>query len=303
MSTDIRYDVAIVGGGPAGLNAALVLGRCRRAVLLCDAGRPRNAYSHGVNGFLTRSGTNIWEMRDLARRELAQYPGVEIRDVEVVDAERGETGFVLTLADGTQAGAKKLLLATGVNNDLPDIEGFRELWGQGVHNCPYCDGWEHRDEPIAVYAPGGGAKGLALEMLSWSRDIALLTDGPCELSEEERAKVERNGIQIVEGSIRRLEGAEGRLARIHLEDGRALEKTALFFVQGECQVSPLAVKLGCELNRRGTVDTSSYEKTDVPGLYVAGDASRRVQFAIVAAAEGAMAAFAINNELAEEQLR
>src|SRR4051794_28674746 len=157
-----RYDVIIVGGGPAGLNAALILGRCRRRVLLIDSGKPRNAVSRGVHGFLTRDGALPSEIRRIARDELAAYPKVEIRDGEIVAARCHGDWFEVTECAGERFSGRKLLLATGLLDDLPDIPGFAELYGNGVYNCPYCDGWEHRDKPIAVYGPGERSVGLAL---------------------------------------------------------------------------------------------------------------------------------------------
>jgi thioredoxin reductase len=295
-------DAVIVGGGPAGLSAALILGRCRRRVLVCDAGNPRNRVSHGVNGFLTRDGTKPEELRRLGREELARYPNVDVRDVTVCDADRVEGGFEITLEDGERVRARKLLLATGLVEDLPDIPGFRQLWGRGTYNCPYCDGWENQDRPMAVYAQGDKGVGLALEMLIWSSDVVLCTDGPADLGQEDRGTLERHGIRVVETKIDHLQG-EDRLERIVFEDGSCLEREALFYIYGEREPSPLAEKLGCEMTDKGVIETRSYERTNVPGLFAAGDASRRVQFAIVAAAEGAAAAFAMNTELYKEDVR
>lgn len=303
MPGQSTFDVVIVGGGPAGLNAALILGRCRRRVLLCDAGRPRNACSRGVHGFLTRDGMKPADLRRVAREQLASYPCVELRDIEVTDTARDGERFAITLADEARIEARKLLFAVGVTHELPDIEGFEALWGHGVYNCPYCDGWEHRDQPIAVYGRGHAGKGFAVELTTWSRDLVLLTDGPSDFSADDQGVLDRNGIRIMEDRIAHLEGGPAGLERVCFASGDSLERRALFFIQGECHVPELLTKLGCGLTSRGTVETGSYEKTSVPGLYVAGDASRRVQFAIVAAAEGAMAAFAINNELTDEDLK
>jgi thioredoxin reductase len=297
-------DVVIVGGGPAGLSAALILGRCGRRVLLCDAGNPRNRVSHGVNGFLTRDGTKPEELRAIGRDDLKKYPSVEVRDIEVCDADRTEHGFEVTLQDGACHRARKLLLATGLIEDLPDIPGFRHLWGRGVYNCPYCDGWENRDRPFAVYGLGRSGVGLAVEMLIWSRDIVLCTDGPADLEAEDKDKLNRHGIRMIEKKVALLEGGEEEgLRRVVFEDGDSIEREALFYTYGEREPSPLAEKLGCELTDKGVIETRSYERTNVPGLFAAGDASRRVQFAIVAAAEGAAAAFAINTELYKEDLQ
>lgn len=293
-------DVVIVGGGPAGLNAALILGRCRRRVVLCDVGNPRNARSRGVNGFLSRDGIAPGELRGIGRDQLAKYEGVSLHDGEVVDAKGLVEGFETILADGTRYRSRKLLLATGTEVELPDIEGLPELYGSGVFDCPYCDGWEERDAPMAVYGREKRGKEFALELLGWSRDVVLLTGGPADLTNDDREELRRNGVTVCEDVIERLEGEGNRLKHIRFAGGSTLARQALFFLPEDRGVSGLATRLGCDVTDHGAAKTGTYEKTNVPGLFVAGDASRRVQFAIVAAAEGAMAAFAINNELLRE---
>ncbi len=298
------YDVIIVGAGPAGLNAALILGRCRRTVLVCDNGRPRNAASRALHGYLTRDGIDPREFRAIGREELSAYQTVELRDVAATDAQCEPSGqFHVTLADGAVVRARKLLVATGVCDNLPEIPGIQEMYGRSVFHCPYCDGWEIRDQPIAVYGKGPRGVGLALELTVWSRDLVLCSDGPAEIEDDDRGRLARNGIALREERVVALDGRDGLLERVRFSAGEPLLRRAMFFTAGQFQRSELAIRLGCEFNDKGTVRTGKYESTHLPGLYVAGDASRAVQWVIVAAAEGAEAAFAINTDLIKEDLK
>jgi thioredoxin reductase len=297
------YDVLIVGAGPAGLSAALILGRCRRTVLVCDTGKPRNAAAHEMHGYLTRDGIPPQEFLALGRDQLAQYKTVELRHVEVTDATCTEDRqFVITLASGERLRSRKLLLATGVVDNLPKVEGFRELYGRSAFHCPYCDGWEVRDQPLAIYGRGQRGVGLSLELTAWSRDLILCTDGASEIDDTDRARLDRNGIGLREERVARFDGRDGILEHIVFETGDRLARRALFFTEGQSQRSDLSIRLGCDVSEKGTVRTGKYETTHIRGLYVAGDASRAVQWVVVAAAEGAEAAFAINTDLIAEDL-
>ena len=296
------FDVVIVGGGPAGLSAALVLGRSRRRVLVCDAGEPRNAASHGLHGFLTRDGIEPAEFLHLGREQLRPYETVKLRQTKVIHANRLANNFELTLDNGERVSSRKLLLATGVVDELPEIEGLAAFYGSSVFHCPYCDGWEVRDQPLAVYGRGANGSGLALELTLWSRDLVLCSDGPSELSDQQLHRLTRYNISVREDRIARLEGSDGVLQHIVFANGDLLARRGVFFSAGQKQGSDLPKMLGCVFTEDGCVDTGDYETTNVPGLYVAGDASRLVQFVIVAASEGAQAAVAINKELMKEDL-
>lgn len=302
MSGTASCDVVIVGGGPAGLSAALILARARRRVIVCDAGRPRNASAGALHGFLTRDGTPPFELRRLAREELARYDTVELFDTEVRDAICESAGFSVALADGRRLRSRKLLLATGVVDHVPEIEGLQEMYGRSVFHCPYCDGWEMRDRPLAIYGRGERGAGLSLELTGWSRDLVLVTDGPSEIEPAELARLRTHGIVVDERRVARLEGRGGQLERIAFLEGPSLPRHAMFFTTGQSQHSALTVQLGCRFNDKGTVRTGPYETTHLPGLYVAGDASRAVQWVVVAAAEGAEAAYAISQALLKEDL-
>jgi thioredoxin reductase len=266
---------------------------------VCDAGLPRNRSSDHLHAYLTRDGTAPREFLRVAREQLAPYDTVRLVHGEVVEACRDGDAFEIALADGTRERGRTLLLATGVVDHVPAIAGIEPLYGKSVHHCPYCDGWEWRDQPLAVYGRGDArGAGLASMMRLWSADVVLLTDGPAALSPDERERLQAHGVRVFEDAIARLEGTDGRLKRVVFGDGTSLERSALFFNTGQHQRSPLAAMLGCAFDENGGVETTALDvATSVPGVYVAGDASRDVQLVAIAAAEGVRAGFAINKRL------
>lgn len=310
----VKYDVVVVGGGVAGLSAALILGRSRRRTLVLDAGEPRNAPSSAVHGFFSRDGTPPQELLRIGREQLEPYPSVEVRSARAIGAGGEDGGFGVELEDGSSVRARKLLLATGVVDDLPEKPGFKELWGKGVYHCPYCHGWEVRDRPLAVLNSGGWAVQQATLIYNWSRDLILLTDGPAPLDEEARRTLRTLGIPVREERISYLEGGPcqngGGLRRIVFEDGSALEREGLFYLPPQRQGSELARMLGCEITAMGPVtdvvkSDPTTKQTTVAGVYVAGDAgppSHSGGRVLVAAASGAGAASFVNHSLIAEEV-
>jgi len=296
------YDVVIVGGGAAGLSAALMLGRCRRRILLCDGREPRNAAAQGIHGLLGHEGLRPSELLAKGRAELQQYPTVSARAERVSVITPMDNRFSVTCADGTAQMARKVLLATGLKDEVPQIEGIERLYGRSVHHCPYCDGFEHRDEPLAVYGAGDEGAGLALMMTQWSDDVLLLTDGLAPVSAVMQERLDRHAIAVHTEKIARLEGTpNGDLHTIHLQDGTALKRTAMFFTTSCVQHSDLSATLGCVRDEKGGIVTDPVTgESSVPGVYVAGDASRDVLLVAVAIAEGAMAGVAINRALLKD---
>jgi len=289
-------DVVIVGGGPAGLSAALILGRCRRSVILCDDGKYRNDASRALHGFLSRDGIHPAELRRIGREQLERYE-IDYRCVTVTEAAVEGDHFAITLNGGERLQARKLLIATGVRDNIPQIDGFERYYGCGVFHCPYCDGWERRDQRVAVYGSGKNGAGLCVSLTTWTADVVLCSDGPAQLKAPEVERLRANGIGVREQKIARLEGYGDALEAIAFQDGSRLERRAIFLSTGQSQRCDLASRLGCKFTRKGAVQTGKLEGTNIPGLYVAGDASKDVQLAIVAAAEGAKAAIAINQSL------
>jgi thioredoxin reductase len=291
-------DAIVIGGGPAGLSAALVLGRCLRRVLVCDAGHPRNEPARIFNGFLSRDGSSPAEFLQICRDQLRRYETIEFRKVKVVDVERGDCRFTAILETGERAAGRMLLLATGLVDELPQIENFRQFYGSTVHNCPYCDGWECRGQPIAVTGCNQESLDLAIELLLWSKDLVLCTNGALTVDRKAVETAKRLGIRFIETPIALLEGAGDTLEGIRFTDGSFLPRSALFFSPGQYQRSPLAEQLGCEFcEGNNCIQCGEDTATNIPGVYAAGNASRGVQLVIAAAAEGMQAAFAINSAL------
>lgn len=293
------YDVIIVGGGPAGLNAALILARCLRKVKLFDHGKPRNRWAQESHGFLSRDGMNPLELLRISRQQLSNY-NIDITHLEIVNA-RKEENFVVEDEKGEEYYCKKLLIATGLKDLLPRIPGFEKLYGKSVFHCPYCDGYENRFSKIGAYGNHKSAVGLAVSLTNWSDDIMLFTDGQ-DLSEDDKSKLDLHGVQIETSKVASLDGDE-YLKGVNLVDGRCIARNAVFFTTEQYQRSHIAEGLGCKFSIYNMVETDDLQQTNIPGLYVAGDAARDVQLVIIAAAEGARAAVIINKALQKEEMK
>lgn len=290
----------IAGAGPAGLSAALVLGRACRRVLLCDTGTPRSWASKAMHAYLSRDGILPRRFLDICRREALRYPGVKFLPVEVQGAQRQGDAFVVTLARGKAVRARKLLIATGLFDLVPRIPGIDPLFGQSVFQCPYCDGWEMRGRRVAVYGRGQRGFHMARALTAWASDIVLCTDGPARFSPAQRKQLPANGIVLREKRIAKLDGSRGQLRAVVFRDGETLSRDALFFDTPARAQSGLTKSLGCLHGRDGGVMCGDYEASSIPGVFVAGNITRDVQLSIVAAAEGARAAFGINRALTRE---
>lgn len=300
------YDVIVVGGGVAGLQSALILGRARRRVLVLDRGEPRNAPAAHAHGFLTRDGTAPADLLRLAREELEAYPSVQIEDPEAIGASIESEGFGVELAGGRRLSARKLVLATGVIDVLPEIPGTQELWSQGIHHCPFCHGWEVRDTTWAVLGDTPLAFERAALYRGWAREIVFLSNGPSSLDEEERGRLQALGAAIDERGIERFERHGDDEVKVYFNDGSSRVVGAVYAIPGQVHRSGLAEALGCELFEAPPVgyrfvktDLVSGETT-VPGVYAAGDIIGPMQSLILSAASGARAGYMLSHALAME---
>ncbi|MEQ4722992.1 NAD(P)/FAD-dependent oxidoreductase [Nonomuraea sp. B19D2] len=297
------FDVVTIGGGPAGMAAALALGRVHRTVLLLDAGEGRNAAAENVHNFLTRDGTPPAELRKLGREELAGYPTVQTRtgavaDVRVLDGD----GFQLDLSGGGTVEARRLLLATGLADELPGPRGVEAMWGRSAFHCPYCHGYECTGKRVAVLGTDPARVRLALQLSRFAADVALCTGGR-PFDPAAQATLVTHGVGVRCETVTRLEGTDGQLEQIVFEDGPSLARDAVFVVNVPRQRSDLAARLGCATFADGCVEVNEFGQTSVPGVYAAGDMARRASVpmpmaaVIAAAASGTVAAAVVDQDL------
>lgn len=297
-------DCIVVGGGAAGLSAGLVLGRARRNTVLIDAGEQSNLAAHGIGGLLGHDGRSPGELYALGRGELASY-GVQVRTGEVVEIERLDGDFLVRLADGTSERARRLLLATGMAYLPAELPGLDELWGRSVFHCPFCHGWEVRDQPLAVLARGDRAVHSTLLLRGWSDDIVLLTDGPANLGADDRARLMAAGVSIDERPVVALDGHNGELSAVVFADGSRLARRGLLVATTMRQRDRLARQLGLDAAPAGVVAEDPVWvdpmcRTSIPGVFAAGDLTVAMPQVASAIAAGARAAAAVVQSLASD---
>jgi thioredoxin reductase len=301
------YDVLVVGGGAAGLSGALMLGRSRRSVLVVDAGEPRNAPAAGVHGFLTRDGMEPSALLDAGRAEVLGY-GVEVLEGRVASAASTDDGFVATLEGGRRVGARRLLVTTGLVDELPDIPGVRERWGRDVLHCPYCHGWEVRDRPIGILASGPMAVHQALLFRQLTADLTLFVHTASPPTDEEAEQLPALGIAVVEGEVASLEVSEDRLTGVRLRSGEVVPPRAQVVSPRLAARAGILTDLGLETtelpNGLGEhVESDAMGLTAVPGVWVAGNVTNPTAQVLASASAGAMAGAVINADLVAEDTR
>ena len=294
------YDVVVIGGGPAGLNGALMLARARRSVLVIDAGEPRNAPAAGVHGFLTREGVNPAELTRIGRDEVRSYGG-RVIDGRVVATAKHDDGFTVTLDDGGVIAARRLLVTTGLVDELPAIPGIRERWGKDVLHCPYCHGWEVRDRAVAVLATGPAAMHQTLLFRQWTADVTLLLNDQPPPDDTEMEQLEALDIRVVAGEVQALEAAGARLENGDVVPLDALVVGPRFNARSDVLAGLGLVPTPHPFGEFIAADPNGL--TEVPGVYVAGNVSDLKAQVLASAAAGAAAAVAINTDLIAEDVR
>ena len=297
-----RYDVAVVGGGPAGLCAALWLARYLHNVVVVDSGDPRNWETRGINGYLGHQGIRSPELRTLGRAECAKY-GVEFVS-GIVDQAINETGelFAICLRDGPTIEAQRILLAIGIKDFWPDIPGLERCYGETVHVCPDCDGYETRDKKTVVVGTGRKAVGTALALATWTRQIVICTNGEKpEMSQILLDKLKTLNIPVLEAPIKCVLSKASEITGLELEGAMSLDCERLYFAIGQYPSDDLGAQLGCKRDEMGRLVIDERNHTSVKNVFAAGDIAPGPQMAIVAAASGAVAAIAIHASLVPEK--
>ncbi|MGN6694835.1 MAG: NAD(P)/FAD-dependent oxidoreductase [Aquihabitans sp.] len=299
---DEIWDCIVVGGGAAGLSAALVLGRARRRTLVVDAGKPSNAVAHGIGGLLGHDGRPPSELYALGRDELTKYPTVEVRSGEVVGGETDGERFTLTLEDGSVVPSKRVLLASGMDYVRPSVPGVDERWGRSVFHCPFCHGWEVRDQALGVLDPGPMGAMRALMLTTWSDDVTLYTNGPAALDPTDAHRLHAAGIPVVEPPVTALRGPGDALEALELSDGSTRACGGLLLPVTLHQRSPLATQLGAESAPPSPIAADALvvdvmSMTSVPGLFAAGDLGASMPSVANAVAAGSNAAAGVVHSL------
>lgn len=286
-------DVLVIGGGPAGMGAALVAGRGRMEVVLIDDEKPRNAVTQESHAFLTRDGITPEDFRLAGRSDLLKYPNISVKPGRVKSIERKEDEtFEVTTDAGEFIRTKNIVLATGLSETLPKVEDIEKYYGRSLFSCPFCDGWEMKEQPLVLIAETSQALHVVQLLTNWTDDLVVATNGLVVFDSEQKALLERNNIRLIEDTIRELKGSDGQLESVHFEGGEILERTGSFITTELKHPMPFIEQLDLEVSEAGFVVTNMMGQTNIPGIYAAGEITGPSQL-IVSASQGHMAGIGI----------
>ncbi|GAB3799120.1 FAD-dependent oxidoreductase [Spirosoma humi] len=302
MEKDLLVDVVIVGGSYAGLSAAMTLGRSLRKVLVIDGGKPCNRQTPHSHNFLTRDGETPANITAIAREQVIRYPSVSFLSDLAIKASADPDVFTVETAGGQQIKARKLILATGVEDLMPPIPGFAECWGRSVLHCPYCHGYEVAGQRLGILAAADTAYEMVRLIQHWSSDLTLFTNGPANLTPDQRQFIDQLNVLIIETPLTAIAHEQGQLTALHVANGATYAVDALYSRVPFRQHSDLAQQLGCTMSESGLINAAEFGKTNVPGVYTAGDNSSPMRQVALAVTNGSLAGVLVNRELIEEDL-
>lgn len=294
---ETEYEVIIIGGSYSGLSAAMALGRSLRKTLVIDNGKPCNEQTPHSHNFLTQDGKSPKEIAENARKQVSEYETVHFHQGKAVDAKKSETGFEVTTEKGEKFYSKKLIIATGITDEIPNIKGFKESWGISLIHCPYCHGYEYKGKKTAIIANGDKAVHISSLVKNLTEDVTLITREKANLTDEQKEKLNRNNIQIIETEITELKHNNGIAESIIFADGTEIKFEAVYGAFPFHQHSEIPKNLGCEFTEFGHIKTDQFQKTNVPGLFVCGDNSSMMRSVSNAVMTGNVAGAMVNMEL------
>lgn len=293
-------DCAIIGGGPAGLNAALVVGRGRKQVIVFDDEQPRNRVTQESHGFITNDGMTPFEIRQAGEADLQTYPNIQMKRSRIVDIQKKEDRFTLLTQEGDTVESKKIILATGLQDMLPEIKGIHDVYGKTLFSCPFCDGWELKDKALALIAENQRALHMAKLLSNWTKDLIVLTNGQQVLAEEERVLLSAHSIQVIDVPIVSIENDNGQLCSLQLANGERVKREGGFVASDFKQSAPFAEKLGCQMTKNAGIETDILGRTSVSGVFACGDNLGGPAQLVLAAAAGSQAGMGVIHELVQE---
>jgi thioredoxin reductase len=292
-----KFDVIIIGGSYSGLSAAMALGRSLRKVLVIDAGQPCNRQTPHSHNFLTQDGKTPAEISAIARQQVERYDTVIFHSGLATEGKKTDFGFEIRTEDGEAYKGKKLIFAAGLRDIMPDIPGFAACWGISVIHCPYCHGYEVRNQTTGIFVNDDIAFDFAKLIRNWTKDLTLFTHGKSTLTKDQSDKLIERGVKIIESKIVQIEHEDGKISQIHLEDGAKIALAAMYAKTDFAQSSDIPASLGCAINSNGFLDVDMMQKTSVPGIFACGDTANLFRTVSYAVSAGTMAGAACNKEL------
>ncbi|MCK8453258.1 NAD(P)/FAD-dependent oxidoreductase [Bacillus safensis] len=295
-------DCAIIGGGPAGLSAALVVGRGRKQVIVFDDELPRNRVTQESHGFITNDGMTPFEIRRAGEADLQKYPNIKIKRSRIVDIQKKEERFTLLTHEGDRFEAKKIILATGLQDILPEIEGIHDVYGKTLFSCPFCDGWELKDKALALIAENQRALHMAKLLSNWTKDLIVFSNGHV-LAEEDKALLTAHSIQVIDVPIVSIDHDNGQLRSLQLANGETVKREGGFVASEFKQSAPFAEKLGCQMTKNAGIETDILGRTTVSGIFACGDNLGGPAQLVLAAAAGSKAGMGVIHELVQEEFQ
>lgn len=301
MEVKTTYDVIIIGGSNAGLSAGLALGRSLYKTLIIDSGKPCNRQTPHSHNLIMHDGWKPADMLAAAKKDVLAYPNVQYINGTVTEVTGASNNFEVSTADDKKYSAKKIIIAAGIKDIFPDIKGFAECWGISIIHCPYCHGYEYRDEPTGIFANGDMGYDLAKLIFNWTKDLTVFTNGKPTFTPEQQAAISRNGINIIDAPVTSIEHENGYLKKVNLQGGNSIPLSAMYARLPFLQHTEAPVQLGCEFTENGHIKTDMMQKTNIPGVFACGDAASPMRAVSAAIASGTMAGVAAGKEILEQR--